>query len=98
MDIEYSNKQIEKVCTNAAAAKLKHGERMAEVIHQRIDEIRASSSVEEMIQYSIGRCHKLKGSRKEQYAVDLIHPHRLVFTKCGEIVQVATIQEIVDYH
>lgn len=71
---------------------------MAEIIHQRIDEIKAASSVEEMIQYSIGRCHKLKGNRKEQFAVVLVQPYRLVFTKQGEFIQIATIQEIVDYH
>ena len=98
MKIEYSNKQIEKVCTNASTATKKHGERMAEIIHQRIDEIKAASSVEEMIQYSIGRCHKLKGNRKEQFAVVLVQPYRLVFTKQGEFIQIATIQEIVDYH
>lgn len=98
MEIEYSNKQIEKVCTNASTATKKHGELMAEIIHQRIDEIKAASSVEEMIQYSIGRCHKLKGNRKEQFAVVLVQPYRLVFTKQGEFIQIATIQEIVDYH
>lgn len=98
MEIEYSNKQLEKICTNASTATKKHGEHMAEIIHQRIDEIHAALSVEEMIQYSIGRCHKLTNNRKNQYAVDLVHPYRLVFTKRGEFIQIATIQEIVDYH
>jgi len=72
---------------------------MAEKIHQRIDEITASSSVEEMVQYSIGRCHILKGNRKDQYAVDLVHPYRLVFEKKSDsIIQVVIIKEIVDYH
>lgn len=99
MDIEYSNKQIEKVCTNASSASKKHGKEMAERIHQRIDEITASSSVEEMVQYSIGRCHILKGNRKDQYAVDLVHPYRLVFEKKSvSIIQIVIIKEIVDYH
>ena len=51
-----------------------------------------------MIQFKIGRCHPLKGSRKNQYAVDLIHPKRLVFIKIGSEIQIANIIEIVDYH
>ena len=51
-----------------------------------------------MVQFKIGRCHLLKGDRKNQYAVDLIHPYRLVFEKKGNEIQIAFILEIVDYH
>ena len=71
---------------------------MAELIDQRIGEIGASSSVEIMIQFRIGRCHQLEGNRKQQYAVDLVHPYRLVFEKEGTKIQIAKIVEIVDYH
>lgn len=71
---------------------------MAEKIQLRIDQISAALSVEMMIQYKIGRCHSLKGNRKEQYAVDLVHPYRLVFEKKGNEIQIANIMEIVDYH
>ncbi len=98
LQIEYKNKSIEKVCTNAREAIKKHGQRMADKIHQRIDEISAASTVEEMIEYHIGRCHQLAENRKGEYAVDLVHPYRLVFTKKGEEIQIARIMEIVDYH
>ncbi|MGN1344479.1 MAG: hypothetical protein ACI4U3_07855 [Traorella sp.] len=54
---------------------------MAKKIQMRIDQIKASDSIEQMIQFHIGRCHLLKGNRKNQYAVDLVHPQRLVFEK-----------------
>ena len=71
---------------------------MAEKIYLRIKQISAALSVEMMIQYRIGRCHQLKGNRKEQYAMDLVHPYRLVFEKEGDEIQIACIIEIVDYH
>ena len=71
---------------------------MAEKIDQRIGEITAADSIELMVKYRIGRCHQLKNNRKEQFAVDLVHPYRLVFEKKGEDVQIAFIIEIVDYH
>lgn len=98
MKVEYRNRSIEKVCTMASVAEKKHGKLMAEKIQQRIDEIIAATSVEEMIQYHIGRCHPLHQNRAGQYAVDLIHPHRLVFEKKGDEIQIANIIEIVDYH
>ena len=51
-----------------------------------------------MILHKIGRCHKLSGNRKDQYAVDLVHPQRLVFTVIGNEIQIAEILEITDYH
>lgn len=81
MHITYKSKKLEKICTNAQEATKAYGNRMAELIDQRIGEIYSSDTVEMMIQFHIGRCHQLKGDRKEQYAVDLVHPHRLVFEK-----------------
>lgn len=98
LQVEYKNKQIAKICTNIHEAEKKHGREMAEKVHLRIKQILATPSVEILIQYRIGRCHQLKGRRKEQYAMDLVHPHRLIFEKKGNEIQIACIMEIVDYH
>lgn len=98
MRVTYKNKRIERICTNASEAEKRHGARMAEKIHQRIDELSAAETVELMIQFHIGRCHVLKGNRKEQYALDLVHPYRLIFEKQGDDVQIACVLEIADYH
>lgn len=98
MKVEYKSRSIEKVCTDASVAEKKYGSAMAEKIQLRIDQIRAAATVEEMIRFKIGRCHPLQGNRKNQYAVDLVHPQRLVFEKKGVEIQIANIIEVVDYH
>ena len=98
MDITYKNKRIMKVCTDAKTAEKHYGKDMSNKIHQRIDEIRAADTVEMMVQFHIGRCHPLVNNRKGQYAVDLVHPYRLIFEKNGDEIQIANILEIVDYH
>lgn len=98
MQIRYRNNKIAKICTNISVAEKTHGREMAEKIHLRIKQILAAPSVEMLIQYRIGRCHSLKGDRKTQYAMDLIHPYRLIFEKEGNEVQIACVMEIVDYH
>ena len=98
MEVEYRNSSIEKVCTNASIAEKKYGSKMAEKIQLRIDPIKAATTVEEMIQFRIGRCHPLQHNRQGKYAVDLVHPMRLVFTKKGDEIQIACILEIIDYH
>ena len=98
MDITYKNNKIKKICTDAKTAERTYGREMADKIHLRIDQIHASDTVEMMIRFHIGRCHPLKQNRKGQYAMDLVHPYRLIFEKNGEIIQIANILEIVDYH
>ena len=98
MQVNYRNRQIEKICTNASDATKKYGKRTAGLIHQRVDEIGAADSVEMLVQFRIGRCHQLVGDRKGQYAMDLEHPLRLIFEVNGDGIQIAEIQEIVDYH
>lgn len=98
LDITYKDSKIKRVCTDAKVADRVYGDKMSEKIHMRIDEISAADTVEEMIKYRIGRCHPLSNNRKGQYAVDLVHPYRLVFEKRGNIIQIAHIVEIVDYH
>ena len=71
---------------------------MAGKIIQRVNELTAADSVEMLLKYQIGRCHSLKGDRKGQFAMDLVHPFRLVFEKSGNKIQVAKIIEIEDYH
>ncbi len=98
MNITYKNKKIEKICTDAKTAERSYGRQMAERIHLRVDQIEAADTVEMMIQFHIGRCHPLSQDRKGQYAVDLVHPYRLIFEKKDGDVQIANIVEIVDYH
>lgn len=71
---------------------------MAELIHLRIDQLNATETVEEMINFSIGRCHQLNGNREGQYVLDLVHPYRLIFVKIDDQIQIVKIIEIVDYH
>ena len=79
-------------------AEKKYGIKMAAKISQRIDQIASIDNVELMIQHRIGRCHPLVNNRKGQYALDLVHPYRLVFEKCGNEIQIVNVLEIIDYH
>lgn len=98
LDVTYKNTKMKRVCTEADYATKNYGELMAEKIHMRIDQIIAAETVEEMVQYRIGRCHALHNNRKGQYAVDLVHPYRLIFEVNGNEIQIAKIMEVVDYH
>ena len=98
MQIVYKSRKLQRVCTDFSFAKREHGARMADIIKIRIAQIQYADDVEGLLSARIGRCHALKGDRAGQYAMDLVHPYRLVFEKLGDVVQIARIVEIIDYH
>lgn len=98
MEIRYKSNRIRKICENVKLAEKTYGTQMTEKLDQRLYEIQAADTVEMLIQFHIGRCHPLSNNRKGQYAVDLVHPYRLVFEKQGKEIQIVQIIEIIDYH
>jgi proteic killer suppression protein len=55
LSVKYKSNKLKKICTDFSCAKKEYGERMAVLIHQRVDEITAATSVEMLVQFSIGR-------------------------------------------
>ena len=98
LDIVYKTRALQKVCTNAEVASKKYGIRMGELIHKRVKQLTSAKAVEDLIRLQTGRCHALKGNRAGQYAMDLVHPYRLIFERLGDVIQIARIVEITDYH
>lgn len=98
LNVIYKTNKLERICTNASVAQKEYDQEMAGKISQRIGELKAAVSVEMLVQFQIGRCHPLKGNRKGEFAMDLVHPFRLVFEKNGNDIQLVRITAIEDYH
>lgn len=111
MEIAFSSGKMAKLCNSEKEMRAKLGDRNAKRLQQRLSEIKASDTLEELGKIPGPRCHELSGDRKGQLAVDLVHPKRLIFTPDHEPVPVKAdggldwervnkvlIVEIVDYH
>lgn len=102
MQLEYKTKKLKTECENLNKAVKSYGRQNGEKLHLRIDQLVSADSVEDLIQYGIGRCHELLGNRSGQYAIDLVHPFRLVFTKSEKSslakINIIRIMEVTDYH
>ena len=98
MEITYSTGKLERVCTERRYSEKIYGLPMADKIHQRISSIQLAENVEQLIRFRIGRCHALTQNRTGQYAMDLVHPYRLVFEQERDHLNIINILEIVDYH
>ena len=83
MQVVYKSRSLQKVCTDFYSASKKYGYRMTELIFKRVSQLQAAKTVEDLIKLKAGRCHALKGQRQGQFAMDLVHPYRLIFEKLG---------------
>jgi proteic killer suppression protein len=98
LSVTYKSNHLSRICTDYSVAKREYGDRMAFLIHQRIEQLQAANSVEVLVQFSIGRCHPLLGNRKGEYVMDLVHPFRLVFENNEVTINVVRIIKIENYH
>ena len=98
MKIIYNNNKIQKICEKDHFAIKTYGIEMAKKIKLRIKLLICYPNIDSLIKDGFGRCHQLFGNRKNQYAIDLVHPFRMIFQIVGEEIQIVEIIEIIDYH
>lgn len=110
MEIEFASRRLQEACNSAKDMTRVWGSQMSKKLQQRLSELAAAATLEDMRKMP-GRCHELKADRKGQFALDLVHPKRLVFSPNNNPkptradggldwskVTKIVILEVVDYH
>ena len=111
MDIAFRTRKLAKTFNSGGELQKAYGARMAKAIMIRLAVLKAARNLALVPTTPPDRRHQLQGNRDEQFAVDLVHPHRLIFeanhdplprTDDGGIdveqVTAITIIEVIDYH
>ncbi len=111
MNIFFKTRKLAKACNSERELRKQYGERMAKTIAMRLAVLKHARTLSLVPTTPPERRHRLAGKRKAQYAVDLVHPHRLVFeprrsssapndAEDGDAggVTATTVIEITDYH
>lgn len=79
MDISFKTAKLAKTFNEEKALRQTYGDRMAKVIMTRLAVLKNAPTLSRVPATRPERRHLLTGRRKGQYAVDLVHPMRLVF-------------------
>ena len=79
MDIYFKTKKLQKLCSQEILATREFGAKSARKLQQRLMELQAADTLDDISKLPPARCHELKGNRKGQLAVDLAEGFRLVF-------------------
>lgn len=110
MKLEFKTNKLKKQCENPPEAQKVHGKQVGTKLTQRVNELKAAASLDDIAKMKvINGFHPLGGDRKDEFAVYLGHPQRLVFTAKIEggsdldsltytEIKVIRIEEVTDYH
>ena len=79
MEVSFATKSMQKRCSEEKAMQKQWGKNLARRLRQRLMELRAAATLQDICRTPPARCHELKGNRKGQLSVDLEHPYRLIF-------------------
>jgi proteic killer suppression protein len=110
MKIDFRTSKLAGILSSEKELKRNYGAPQAKKIKLRMKTLEAAATLNEVPKIQPDRCHQLTGDRNEQFAVDLVHPNRLIFKPQGAIprkpdggidltkVTEITIVEVENYH
>ncbi|WP_161594679.1 system killer suppression protein [Marimonas lutisalis] len=111
LEISFKKRRLQKTLESESQLVRTFGDRMARTIMMRLSLLEAAPCLNDVPTTKPDRCHQLKEDRDEQFAVDLVHPQRLVFEvdhdpiprladggiNKKEVTSIVII-EVIDYH
>jgi proteic killer suppression protein len=111
VEITFRQQRLRKTFSSEREIRKEYGNDMARTIMRRLAVLNAAPTLTQVPIVPPLRRHLLSDARKDQYAVDLVHPRRLIFEvnhnpvpryADGGIdtdqITAITIIEVVDYH
>ena len=109
--IGFEKQRIAKILSSRDRMIKTYGSKMAEKLEARLSVLEAANYLNDVPNTPPPRRHALSGDRKGEWAVDLVHPRRLIFkpdpdeasfNEKGELdlklVKSIIILEVEDYH
>ncbi len=79
MEVSFANRSLQRACSSERDMKKTWSAPMAKKLQQRLAELTAAVTLEDISRLPPARCHELVGNRQGQLSVDLVHPYRLIF-------------------
>jgi proteic killer suppression protein len=79
MEVSFASRKMQKTCSSEKEMKREWGAVLAKKLQQRLMELKAAETLEDISRLPPARCHELTGNRKGQLSVDVTQPYRLIF-------------------
>ena len=97
MELTYKSERLKDLCENKRfnnELSKKYGIDVAKKLPQRIIELKAFDSVNDIPVFPPFRRHKLEGDREGQFAIDITRQYRLIFRPEDNNIIIEDLREI----
>ena len=98
MEVHFRTKKLQKQYESHKEAEKAYGATVARRYIGRINIIKQTHSLKELMQLPGLRCHELKGDRKGQYAINLTGYYRLIFTVTDKKMEIVCIEDVSKHY
>lgn len=98
MEVRFKTKKLERCYLESKQAIREFGNDIGRLYILRINIVKNTKSIDDLVKLPRLHCHPLKGARKGQWAVNLNRFYRLIFTLEGESLEVARIEEVSKHY
>lgn len=79
MELHFKSRSLQKACESERGSIREWGPERAAVVRRRLVQLEAAEHLAVISNLPPPRLHPLSGARDGQFAVDVVHPFRLVF-------------------
>jgi proteic killer suppression protein len=98
MEVQFRTRKLQKQYENHKEAEKAYEAVVARRYIGRINIIKQTRDLKELLRLPGLRCHELKGNRKGQYAIKLNGFYRLIFTITDKKLEIACIEEVSKHY
>lgn len=98
MQVRFRTNTLKKRYAESSKAISAYGDVVGRKYIQRINIIKSSKNIDELVAIRALRCHPLKGDRKGEWAIKLTGFFRLIFTLHGNNFEIAQIEEVSKHY
>ena len=98
MEIRFRKVKLKKQYDDYRQAEKAYGVQVGRRYIQRINIVKNSASINDLIKIEALSCHRLKGDRKGQWALKLTGFYRLIFTLVGDTLEIVQIEEVSKHY
>jgi toxin HigB-1 len=98
VQVKFRTRQLQRCYESHAAATRRWGAPVARRYVQRINDLYAAESVEDLYRIPPLRFHPLKGDRQGQYALSLADRMRLIVSVTGEATPTVWVEEVSKHY
>ena len=98
MIVVFRTRQLERCYKDYRKASKVYGEDAAKRYILRVNTIKQARNIDQLMKLPVLRCHRLKGNRAGQFAVNVTGFHRLIFSLEGETLEIVRIEDVSKHY